>query len=92
MSNRKRWPYIFLLNMENPELHSFDTRRLVNVSDPFSGLVFLSALGLAVNAKQIRYAPTAPNSNSCAMTCLAYAGLPARKPSGSALGHGMRLV
>ncbi len=52
---------------------------------------FLTCIVL-VNQKAIKYEPTGPNSNSFAMTCLAYAKLPVRKPNVRAPGHGMRLL
>jgi len=51
----------------------------------------LFSAATAIDARQIRYGATGPNSNSFAMSVAARAGLPARHPAGSAPGSGMRL-
>ena len=47
---------------------------------------------MMIDAKNIKYEPTGPNSNSFAMSIVRYAGLPRNKPSGAAPGDGMYLL
>ena len=52
----------------------------------------LAAASLAIDAKNIRYDPTGPNSNSFAMSIVRHVGLPNRYPNVSAPGAGMQLL